>query len=282
MLRALIKKISRATATVRVPLTAPAAPTQPGVADPFNPYAAHQRNLSAEGWFNHASGELLTGFPVGPDDIVLDVGCGGGAHASFCAARGAHVIFADIDPVKVADTEQRLKGSPARALQAIVTDANPLPLPDGLATRVVSTEVLEHVDDPAAFLRELVRVGQSGAQYLLAVPDPGSEAIMKVLAHPSYFEAPNHIRVLSRDAFRELVSDAGLVIERTLSLGFFQTIWWAMYWCDHQDGLAPRHPALDKWAEAWNALLDSGNGDAVRRALDQALPKNQVILARKP
>ncbi|WP_215199644.1 methyltransferase domain-containing protein, partial [Escherichia coli] len=44
-------------------------------------------------------------------------------------------------------------------LECLVSDCDPLPLADATATRVVSTEVIEHVDDPRQFLAELVRVG---------------------------------------------------------------------------------------------------------------------------
>ncbi|SFA85114.1 Methyltransferase domain-containing protein [Collimonas sp. OK607] len=165
------------------------------------------RSPRISGWCNEETGELYKGFPVSESDVVLDVGCGGGGNAAFCARQGAHIVFADIDQAMVEETGRLLQGTPARKIEAIVTDADPLPLPDETFTRIVSTEVIEHVADPMVFLKELVRVGKPGALYLLAVPDPASEAIFKQIAHPSCFEPPNHIRILGRDEFAQLVSN---------------------------------------------------------------------------
>ncbi|TLL10335.1 methyltransferase domain-containing protein, partial [Pseudomonas aeruginosa] len=64
-------------------------------------------------------------------------------------------IIADIDAEKIARTRERLADTPARELECLVSDCDPLPLADATATRVVSTEVIEHVDDPRQFLAEL-------------------------------------------------------------------------------------------------------------------------------
>jgi hypothetical protein len=41
------------------------------------------------------------------------------------------------------------------------------------------------------------------------------------------------------------------------------------------------HPALDYWTHAWNAVLDLPEGQACKNALDEAMPKSQIIVARK-
>jgi 2-polyprenyl-3-methyl-5-hydroxy-6-metoxy-1,4-benzoquinol methylase len=250
--------------------------------DTFDPYSVQPRIWQTSGWFNVETGELYKGFRVAAEDVVLDVGCGGGSNALFCANQGAHITFADIDKDMVLHTSRLVQGTSARKVDAIVTDANPLPRPDGMFTRIVSTEVIEHVADPRAFLSELVRVGKSGALYLLAVPDPASENIYKKIAHPSCFEHPNHIRILDRSEFEKLVSEAGLEIVAHDFYGAFFTIWWSLFWCDRKDGLQPRHPALDAWSATWDALLDTEHGARISDVLDKAIPKSQIIIARKP
>lgn len=144
------------------------APAEP-IADKVDPYMLGLHDAVLSGWFNQQTDELFTGFPVSPGDTLLDVGCGDGGNVHFCAMRGAKIIIADIDAAKVEATRQRLSDTPAREVECHVTDCNPLPIADATATRVVSTEVIEHVDDPAQFLAELVRVGQPGALYLLKI-----------------------------------------------------------------------------------------------------------------
>ncbi|SDR62394.1 Methyltransferase domain-containing protein [Rhizobiales bacterium GAS191] len=251
------------------------------------------RDAVMGGWYRAESREVYEGFAVGPEDVVLDVGCGQGMTAHFCARQGAHVIFADLDMESVGATARLLAGSPARALTPIVSNSDPLPLPDSIATKVISMEVLEHVDDPGRFLRELARVGRPGAQYLLAVPDPVQEGLQRQLAPATFFEKPDsashrirglssgHLRTIERKGFEDLVTSAGLVVERHGYSSFYWALWFAFFWACEVDFTAPQHPVLDNWARTWWALLDTPDGPEVKRVLDAFMPKSQVIVARK-
>jgi len=46
----------------------------------------------------------------------------------------------------------------------------PFPFPDGFADTVISTEVLEHIPTPSAFLSEAARILKSGGVLFLTVP----------------------------------------------------------------------------------------------------------------
>jgi len=241
-----------------------------------------QKDDQLSGWFSQVSGELFGGFSINAEDAVLDIGCGDGAFVHFCADRGAEVIIADVDADKVYELAIRLQQSPARTVTALVTDANPIQLPDGRVNKIIAMEVLEHVEHPAQFMRELVRVAKPGAQFLLTVPDPLGESVQKKLAPASYFEHPNHIRVFQRDEFEQLVLDAGLIIERRTEYGFYWSVWWFMFWACKQDLSPPWHPLLDSWTRTWNMLLSMPDGPRIKKALDEAMPKSQAIIARKP
>lgn len=244
------------------------------------------RDLEARqfGWFKHETHELLPGFPITQNDTFVDVGCGDGMSSEFAALCGAEVFAFDIDPDAIASVERRMKGkNPARPFRAAVSDSNPLPLSDGTATRVVCQEVIEHVDDPRQFLAELVRIGKPGARYLLTVPDPASEALQKSLAPDIYWRKPNHLRVLGREEFDGLVEGAGLTIEARTHYSFFWTMWWALFWADKggfEFGSAGT-PVLGHWNKCWTALMAAPNGARVKKALDDHMPKSQIVLARK-
>lgn len=237
------------------------------------------------GLFNEEKGELLDGFPIGAADTVVDVGCGAGCASVFAAACGAAVYAVDIDPHALATVEERMSGrKPARPFRTLLSDANPLPLPDGLATRIVAQEVLEHVDDPRQFLTELARIGKPGALYLLSVPDPAAESVQKKLAPASYWQKPNHLRIFGRDEFTNLVRGAGLRIEKRLWSSFYWSMWWILFWSGqgHLPAGAPGTSVLAYWNKTWAALLKTPNGPRIKQALDEIMPKSQVILARKP
>ncbi len=244
--------------------------------------AAMSVDAQLSGWFNEKNRELLSGFMVTAEDTVLDIGCGDAPFIHFCADQGAEVIFADIDPAKVAAVELALQNSKARIKRPLVTDGNPLQLTDDSVTKVVVMEVLEHVDNPALFMKELVRVAKPGAQFLITVPDALSEATQKELAHESYFKKPNHIRVFERDVFERLIIDSGLVIERRVFYGFFWAVWWCFFWVCKQDLGAPWHPLLESWGRTWACLLRQSGGAKIKSVLDAFMPKSQAIIARKP
>ncbi|QQD23732.1 methyltransferase domain-containing protein [Venatoribacter cucullus] len=234
------------------------------------------------GWFQNETNELFTGFDIKPEHHVLDVGCGEGGNSNFCANQRAEITFVDIDPLMVNSTLERLKNSKARALHGLVSNSAPLALSDNKFDRIVCTEVIEHVENPVIFIQELVRVGKPGALYLLSVPDPLSEEVQKKVAPALYFEKPFHINIFSNDDFSKLITDAGLVIEKRSSYGFYWSIFWSFFWTCNQDLNSPLHPLLKYWNSTWETLLKMPDGEKIKKALDDAMPKSQIIIARKP
>jgi 2-polyprenyl-3-methyl-5-hydroxy-6-metoxy-1,4-benzoquinol methylase len=239
------------------------------------------RDAYRGGWFRAESRELFEGFAIARSDTVIDVGCGTGENAAFCAPFAARMILVDADPKKIAATEQRLRSSGATNWRTILSNGNPLPIDAGTGDKIVCTEVLEHVPDPDKFMQELVRVGKSGALYLISVPDSLSERVAKQVAPSECFREPNHIRSVGRDELEQLATNAGLQIEKHAFYGFYWAVWHALVWKCNIDFDHGHHPALDHWTRAWNAVLDLPEGQACKNALDEAMPKSQIIVARK-
>lgn len=240
-------------------------------------------DMSLGGWFKQETGELVEGFPISEDDIVMDIGCGTGGFTLFSGRQGAEIYVVDIDEAKLDIAVERLKETPAKAVHKIVTDANPLPMADHALTRIIAMEVLEHVDDPALFMRELVRVGKPGALYLLTVPDAISETAQIGIAPDIMFQKPNHIHIFEREQFASLVEESGLIIERKFTYGFYRAVWWFFFWASAQPDLSPPwQPLLKQWDDTWRMLLELPQGVKIKNALDNVIGKSQVIVARKP
>ncbi len=239
-------------------------------------------DIMINGWYNETTGELAPGFAICGDDRVIDVGCGDGGVAAFCARQGAHMILADIDAEKVMSAAARIGRMGPRQVDTYVTDADPLPISDGSVTRIICTEVLEHVDDPARLMLELVRVGTPGALYLISVPGGENEELQRGLAPDVYFTKPNHIRTFSGESFAELVGSSGLVIERRMSTSFFWSMWWLFFWQTNVPLGEGSHPTLDDWTRTWQGVLRGRDGLRIQRKLDEFMPKVRAIVARKP
>lgn len=241
------------------------------------------RDAALAGWRNPDTDELLTGFGAPIGSTVLDIGCGDQPHSVFFANRNVDLILADLLPDAVAGAADRARAAGMwHSVRELVTDSDPLPLPDASCDRIIATEVIEHVPDERAFLGELVRVGRPDALYLLSVPDRRSEDLQRDFAAPGYFSEPNHVRVFGEGEFEALVESCGLEIVHRQYDGFFQTLIWAFFWVSGQPTLGPPYtPLIDAWKTTWHLMLDCEQGPALKQALDDVLPKSVVIVARK-
>jgi 2-polyprenyl-3-methyl-5-hydroxy-6-metoxy-1,4-benzoquinol methylase len=257
-----------------------------GMPLPLKPFeCVREREAEQFGLYQESNGELFPGYRITPSDVVVDVGCGDGAALLFAAKQGAEVIGVDIDPSAIELTNKRLRAeASSQRWQTHVSDSNPLPLTSGVASKVICQEVLEHVDDPAVVVSELVRIGKPGSLYLLSVPDPIGESIHREIAPPFYWAKPYHLRIFEREAFERLVKGAGLTIVRRASFSFFWSMWWMLLWAEPRaKGECGRGitPVLRYWNKTWDALLAAPEGQRVKKALDNFMPKNQFIVARK-
>lgn len=234
------------------------------------------------GWFQNDTDELFTGITITADDVVLDAGCGEGGVVAFCARRGAHIIAIDMHQETLDAARELLSKTTARQLDFHCSPADKLPVADEVASRILCTEVLEHVEDPASVIRELYRVGKPGALYLFSAPETLSEALLKKVGPESYFRAPNHVRVFDRPGFAAVIEAGGLEIVSHTMTGFFWSVWWALYWGCKPDLSNPHHPVLDHWTMAWRALVDTELGLELKHKLDEFMPKSQIVVARKP
>ena len=127
-------------------------------ATPWHRYGHHIRTLPAR--LEALSHDLA----VPPGGRVLDYGCAEVPYRGFFAA--------DVDYV-AAD----LPGNPHATL--VLDEDGTIPLPDDSFDAVMSTQVLEHVTDPAGYLAECFRVLRPGGRLLLSThgifiyhPDP--------------------------------------------------------------------------------------------------------------
>ena len=100
-------------------------------------------------------------------DWLLDAGCGGGRHAFGALDRGANVVGLDLDMeglqlARAGVNERRGQATEKLHGGVLQGDVFRLPFPDGSFDRIVCSEVMEHVHDYAAAIRELVRVVRLG------------------------------------------------------------------------------------------------------------------------
>lgn len=101
---------------------------------------------------------------------IADVGAGRG---HFCAVVSDWLRARGLDPVPrllPCDLHPETFQAPGIACAPTLPDGR-LPYPDASCDAVVSIEVVEHVEDQFAFVRELARVARPGAPVILTTPN---------------------------------------------------------------------------------------------------------------
>ncbi len=104
---------------------------------------------------------------------IADIGCGPGVFTRYLCERASHVFAADIDEATLGRVKARHSGN--NNLHCVVTAAHCLPFKDGGLDTVLLLEVLEHLADDAAGIREVHRVLAPGGKLVLSVPVPPGE-----------------------------------------------------------------------------------------------------------
>jgi ubiquinone/menaquinone biosynthesis C-methylase UbiE len=99
-----------------------------------------------------------------PSSRVLEVGCGGG---NVLERVGGKKFGIDLSPFILHKARARLGGQ-ARLVRG---DAMTLPFADGSFDRVFCSEVLEHVLEPEAVVRQMRRVLAAGGHAVVSVPN---------------------------------------------------------------------------------------------------------------
>jgi SAM-dependent methyltransferase len=101
---------------------------------------------------------------------VADVGAGRG---HFCAELAAELVARGLEPREhLLPCDRQPETFQARGIPcARVAPDGRLPYPDASCDAVVSIEVIEHVEDAFAFVRELARIARPGARVIVTTPN---------------------------------------------------------------------------------------------------------------
>ena len=143
---------------------------------------------------------------------ILDVGCGTGANLELLARYG------DVEGVDI--SQDALAFCRARGLESVRHGAaEKLPYEDGEFDLVTSFDMVEHLDDDVAGLKEMRRVLRPGGRALLFVP-----AFMFLWGVQD--DVSHHRRRYTLPQLRDVVSRAGFEVERATyaNITFFAPI----------------------------------------------------------
>jgi len=139
----------------------------------------------------------------------VDVGCGGGQLRAFVNDRFDRYI--EVDGVRYDDFPSDAE------FHELDLDHGRVPLPDGTADVAAAVETIEHLENPRALARELVRLAKPGGWIVLTTPNQRSLLSLLTLVTKGSFSAfqdpdyPAHITALLEIDFARIGAELGLV-----------------------------------------------------------------------
>jgi 2-polyprenyl-3-methyl-5-hydroxy-6-metoxy-1,4-benzoquinol methylase len=162
--------------------------------------------ISADPIYRAIAAALRTRHALG--GLVLDVGCGTGNLWPHLQSLFDRYIGADV---------VRHRGLPAvLEFCPVDLDAGRVPLPDSEADVVAAVETIEHLENPRAFVRELVRLVRPGGWVVVTTPNQLSLLSKLTLVFKNQFNAfldscyPAHLTALLESDLRRIARECWL------------------------------------------------------------------------
>lgn len=150
-------------------------------------------------------GGAICWLPPVPGGTLLDVGCGNGALIARLRALGWRVCGVEPDPAAATIARDTHGLDVVGSLDA---------LGDRSFDAITMHHVIEHVPDPPATIRQIVRHLAPGGRLVMVTPNIeslGSRLFGSAWVH---WDPPRHLQLFSLDALERLATEAGLEIER--------------------------------------------------------------------
>jgi len=234
-----------------------------------------------------------------PGDRVLDMGAGAGRHSFEMYRRGADVIAFDMDAEELENVRNlfhamREAGEVPEGAEADVKqgDALALPFADGEFDRIVAAEVLEHIWEDVAAIKELVRVLRPGGTLAISVPRWLPEVINWKLS-PEYHNATGgHIRIYTDHELIDKVTKAGRPNDGTPGdamvfdgKGYAHGLHSPYWWIKCAVGVTnDEHPAAKAYHKllVWEIMKQPKALRWAGKVLDPMIGKSVVLYFHKP
>jgi SAM-dependent methyltransferase len=224
-------------------------------------------------------------------DLVLDAGAGFGRHAFELARRGADVVALDYAAGEVVATRNvfgaMIDGGEIdekRYVGVLQGDATQLSFADHSFDRVITSEVLEHIQADTDAIAEFVRVLRPGGTFAATVPTWWPEKINWMLSDE--YHAPKsvggHVRIYSATELKAKLRNAGLQVTGSHHAHALHSPYWWL-----KCAVGPRRTdsravnAYQRLLE-WEITEQPTTMRVLERGLAPVMGKSFIVYGRKP
>lgn len=177
----------------------------------------------ASGYLEAIEREL--GRPLGPQDSLLEVGCGTAAVAAMAAGRVGRSVATDLSLRWMVLAAHRLRETGVESVELVCCSAEEPPFPESTFDVVVAVDVIEHVARQREFVAACSSILRPGGMLFLATPNRFSLGLephvrlwgvgflprrlapryVRALRHRPY----DHVQLLSALGLRRLLASHG-------------------------------------------------------------------------
>ena len=149
-----------------------------------------------------------------PGQAVLDAGCGSGRHLrALVKLPGLKIVGIDRNPSDVREAADALKEMPdalSRDVNVTCGDITSLPFESESFDCVICSEVLEHIPEHEAALKELTRVLKPRGNLVVSVPRYFSERVCWLISSQYSHDEGGHIRIYKKKKLQNMLAGQGL------------------------------------------------------------------------
>ncbi len=221
---------------------------------------------------------------------MLDAGAGYGRHAFELARQGANVVALDYAQSEVEGTRATFAAmaevneiAEARFAGGLQGDATRLPFADNSFDRVITSEVLEHIQADTAAITEFARVLKAGGTFAATVPTWLPEKINWMLSDE--YHAPKsvggHVRIYTATELKAKLRSAGLAVTGSHHAHALHSPYW---WLKCAVGVRRDDHRLVKAYRRmleWEIVKQPRGLKLVERAASPVLGKSYIVYATK-
>jgi 2-polyprenyl-3-methyl-5-hydroxy-6-metoxy-1,4-benzoquinol methylase len=182
--------------------------------------------------FNYLQAPILSLLDKGRNNLILDLGCGNGYLANYLISQGFDACGTDASAEGIAIAKQ---ANPDRFfIQDIASGELPSELNGLKFDTVISTEVIEHLYDPAGFVEFCKKVLNGKGELIISTPYHGylKNLTLSMFNKWDHHLSPDwyggHIKFWSRATLTNLLTKAGLEVIAFKGCGRVPYFWKSM------------------------------------------------------
>ena len=224
---------------------------------------------------------------VRPGDLLLDLGAGTGRHSFEAVRRGARVVALDLSHEDLRQARAWLGAMAAEGevgdggwAAAVQADGLRLPFAAGTFDRVIVSEVLEHVPEDEAAMREVKRVLKPSGTIAITVPRWFPERVCWALSEEYHSNPGGHVRIYRASELADKLRRSGFEITgRAHAHALHAPYWWVKCAVGVRKDQHPL-PSLYHRMLVWDIARRPPVTRGLERALNPVLGKSVILYGR--